>query len=181
MKKTIPLLLTLCFITASGFCQNTSLVDKKNPCKGCATANTDTCLPPDTINLYYDSCAKRIIKPFNDGLTSGKTYVFRLCNINSALYATKITAANVTRTPALPTVLSGLNGDNSTPKIEAAHGFYRGSLSEDYSKRVQNYYFFKRLKYDYDVLRLISDSTKSLLDYLVNHPANTDTITKRAQ
>ncbi|WP_259067794.1 hypothetical protein HDF24_18950 [Mucilaginibacter sp. X4EP1] len=180
MKKTIFFLLTACFMAVNGLCQTAPAINKKNPCIGCKVTDTGTCKAPKIIDLYYDTCSKRIIKLGHDGLVNKKIYVFRICNINSAFYDIKITGANITKTLVLPAILAPFNGDNSIAKSKAAHSLTKSVLNEDANENVQNYYFFQQLKYDYDELRYISDVTKNLLDSLSGHPSNMDRLHQQA-
>ena len=176
MKKLTLISLITIFFALNSFGQI-----KKSPiniqCASCKIPKESTCQPPDTINLYYDTCAKRIIEPTFDGLIAKTNYVFRICNVNSALYSIKISASNISRTPVLPTILSTLNGNLSSARIE--HALTEGNFSDSYS--VQNYYFFQRLRYDYNALQLITNQTKSLLDFLVINPDKNDLINSEAK
>jgi len=168
-KKSLVLLALSLAAVLGGYGQTKKGHLAVGPCKGCLAGNSAPCTPPDTINLQYDSCAKAISKPQYDGLVSGKSYYFRICNLNNALYSTKTLASNITRVAALAPSLSQLNGYLSTAKTDNVSHLNIAYAKSDYPSEIEHYYFIQRYKFDYEMMAKTVNETKKLLDSLVKN------------
>ncbi len=157
MKKEVILALVVFLLAINGYAQKG---------KDSITASA-TCSPPTIIDLTYDSCSHKISQNSQYGLSGKGYYIFRVGNVNSSLFTSKIVASNITRAVALPAVFNNIlpSGNITTAQVNFAMEIVQPG-AKDNNQTVSNYYFFQRYNFDYNILQYISSETKDLTVFL---------------